>query len=181
MYKKIKLLREHFGLSESQISSLLNISSYKYKRFENGTLEIPIIIIVLLAIMYDLSIDELVFDRYSLSDILDSKSTEHFLRCSSEENFLRLEKNICEYCSAENCVLNYRTIKNVQNALNEKFSKNLFNIRTIKKLEILEISRLLNVSVEYYTNIEQGKFWPKIHEVIKLSQILLISIDEMFK
>ena len=36
MHQKIKGIRTSLGLSEKQVSEIINISCYKYKRFENN-------------------------------------------------------------------------------------------------------------------------------------------------
>ncbi len=82
MHSKIKEVRMQLGLSETQVSSLLNISSYKYRRYENGNLVLPVEILVLLSIMYDISIDLLVFDKYSFETILYKESIKKLLNIS---------------------------------------------------------------------------------------------------
>ena len=78
MGNRIKALREGTGLSETQISSLLNISSYKYKRVENGSLNLTVDVLVLLSIMYGVPMSFLTFDRYETDDISLNKFIEKY-------------------------------------------------------------------------------------------------------
>lgn len=59
MFIRIKNLREDADLTQSKISSYLNISQRAYSHYENGTREIPTEILIALADFYDVSIDYL--------------------------------------------------------------------------------------------------------------------------
>ena len=74
MHNKIKAIRIHLGLTYTQVSSLINISSYKYKRYENGTIELSSDILILLSLMYGVSLDHLIFSKFTVNEILSSPS-----------------------------------------------------------------------------------------------------------
>jgi transcriptional regulator with XRE-family HTH domain len=73
MYKRIKKLRKINNLKIEEISKLLNISSKLYIEYENGTVEIPIIIFSKLAKIYNTSIDFIVEETDEISP--NKKST----------------------------------------------------------------------------------------------------------
>lgn len=60
MCKNIKDFREERGLSQGEISKILNINRTVYNRYENGKRAIPIEILWQLADFYKISIDLLI-------------------------------------------------------------------------------------------------------------------------
>lgn len=59
MYKRIRDLREDNDIKQSTIASELGISQPQYQRYESGTRQIPVDILIRLAAIYDVSIDYL--------------------------------------------------------------------------------------------------------------------------
>ena len=59
MYKRIRDLREDNDIKQSTIASELGISQPQYQRYESGTRQIPVDILIHLAAIYDVSIDYL--------------------------------------------------------------------------------------------------------------------------
>ena len=59
MYKRIRDLREDNDIKQSTIASDLGISQPQYQRYESGTRQIPVDILIRLAAIYDVSIDYL--------------------------------------------------------------------------------------------------------------------------
>ena len=181
MHNKIKEIRMRLGLSEAQVSSLLNISSYKYRRYEDVSLTISVEVFVLLSIMYDVSIDFLVFDKFSINVILKEESVVKFLNVSPKERLAILESNMCKYCTF-NCVsINFRVVKNIIKRFLNNFSNNLYELRCLKSCEISEISSLLNIEVERYILLENGKAWPTVYELIEIGSVFSKSINDVLE
>ena len=181
MHSKIKEIRIRLGLSESQISSLLNISSYKYRRYEDGSLTISVEVLVLLSIMYDISIDLLVFDKFNINSIFKEESIIKLLNSSEEEKNAILKSNMSRNCNFDGVSINYRVVKNIIAEFLNRFSRNLYNWRCSKSFEISEISSLLHVDFDHYLNLEKGKVWPTVYELIEIVSIFSKSINEIFK
>lgn len=57
--ERIRNLREDNDLTQTKIASLLNISQRAYSHYETGTRDIPLIVLVQLADIYDCSVDYL--------------------------------------------------------------------------------------------------------------------------
>ena len=70
MNQKIKFLRETLGLTEKEISSFLNISSYKYTSFEKAMTVIPCDILILLSKIYGINIEMLIDSKFDNQDLL---------------------------------------------------------------------------------------------------------------
>ena len=181
MHSKIKEIRMRLGLSEAQVSSLLNISSYKYRRYEDGSLTISVEVLVLLSIMYGISIDLLVFDKFNVNVIFKEESIIKLLSVSEKERIVILESNMCKYCTFNCASINYRVVKNILACLLDKFSKNLYNLRSVKSFEVIEISSLLNVDIEHYQGLENGDMWPTVFELREIFYVYSKSINDMFE
>ena len=57
VYTKIKALRQENKLSQQQISEILEIQYQVYQRYENGTREIPLHLLIKLADFYGVTLD----------------------------------------------------------------------------------------------------------------------------
>ena len=57
VYTKIKALRQENKLSQQQISEILEIKYQVYQRYENGTREIPLHLLIKLADFYGVTLD----------------------------------------------------------------------------------------------------------------------------
>lgn len=60
MYKRIRDMREDSDKTQAQIAEILGIKQQQYSRYENGTDEIPLHYIIVLARYYNVSLDYLV-------------------------------------------------------------------------------------------------------------------------
>lgn len=58
-YPRIRDLREDHDLKQSAIAAMLNVTQTTYSKYEIGTSEIPIAILIQLARIYNTSIDYL--------------------------------------------------------------------------------------------------------------------------
>ncbi len=60
IYKRIRDMREDSDKTQAQIAEILGIKQQQYSRYENGTDEIPLHYIIVLARYYNVSLDYLV-------------------------------------------------------------------------------------------------------------------------
>ena len=58
-YPRIRDLREDHDLKQSALASILNVTQTTYSKYEIGTTEIPVYILIKLARLYNTSIDYL--------------------------------------------------------------------------------------------------------------------------
>jgi transcriptional regulator with XRE-family HTH domain len=56
---RIKNLRKEKGQTQKRIASVLGLSQRVYSDYENGTVRIPVRVLVCLAVYYDVSLDYL--------------------------------------------------------------------------------------------------------------------------
>ncbi len=60
LLENLKLLRKEKNLSQRDVAKALDIHFVNYNRYENGSHQIPLEILIKLADFYDISLDELV-------------------------------------------------------------------------------------------------------------------------
>jgi len=178
--KKISIIRNTLGLTESDISSVLNISSYKYRNFEKGTLEIPMEIVVLISLAYEIPICYLIFDKYSSKTILELDSIIRLKHQNRVAILDTIKNNICRVNSYNYNSINYSVIKNVLKNVLKFFSDNLIEIRKDKSIEAVELATMLSMPEKEYSRLEEGIKFPNIYTLFKLSECLDVSVDELF-
>lgn len=90
MFKRIRDLREDHDIKQVVLASELNISQPQYQRYESGTRDIPIHIIISLAQYYNVSVDYLLglTDSKVASDpaltASEKKALSYFSRLNTE-------------------------------------------------------------------------------------------------
>ena len=109
MNNKIRKLRTLVDLTETQLSSLLNMSSYKYKRCENGTMDFPIEAVILLSIIFQVPIDYLLYNKYSIEDVIKNSNVSD-LKLKSKQDVLR-DFQDKSYASSRRCTSARRTAR----------------------------------------------------------------------
>lgn len=96
MNQKIKFLREILGLSEKEISSFLNISSYKYISLEKTAMNIPFEIVLLLSRIYGINIEFFLDSRYDHSDLLFELSKQGLVENNKAFIIEKLKQNLLQ-------------------------------------------------------------------------------------
>ena len=177
---KLRELRIYLKLTETQISSLLNISSYKYKRFEKGELPIPVEIILLLSIMYNIPFDYIIYDKYDISDLIKTLIKNN---SSLEENTTPvkiIETNIIKNPYSTGTIINQKLIKSILCFYIENFSNNLIILRKNKNLEIQKAANKLSIDIEHYSALEKGVRWPSIFDIFKIANGFKVCPQDLF-
>lgn len=177
---KLRELRVYLKLSETQISSFLNISSYKYKRFEKGELPVPVEIILLLSIMYNIPFDYIIYDKYDISDLIKTLIKNNTLSKESATPLKILENNILKHPYSTGTVINQKMIKSILCFYIENFSNNLIILRKNKNLEIQKVADKLSIDLEHYSILEKGASWPNVFDVLKIAGYFNVRPQDLF-
>lgn len=175
MNQIIKFARETLCLTPNDISSLLNISSYKYSFFENGSTDIPCDILLLLSKIYGLNPDLFILNKYSTHDILFIFEQQDFL--SSSENILvKLRSNLLQNDKTK---LTYHSIKNVKKHLQENIVKFIKTFIKLHNFSLYEFTSVCNINKQNLSSIiSKGKFI-ETNELIKISNYTQTSIADI--
>lgn len=177
---KLRELRIYLKLTETQISSLLNISSYKYKRFEKGELPIPVEVILLLSIMYNIPFDYIICDKYDISDLIKTLIKNN---SSLEENTTPvkiIESNVIKNPYSTGTIINQKMIKSILCFYIENFSNNLIILRKNKNLEIQKVADKLSIDLEHYSALEKGVSWPSIFDIFRIASVFNVRPQDLF-
>lgn len=161
MHQKIKGIRTNLGLSEKQVSEIINISYYKYKRFENNTIPVEIETIILLSLMYNVPIDYIIRDKFSLDAVLRLEVIAYMKALDTNSMIPYLKRNLCFFGGNQFTEINYRAIKSIITHSKATFSKNLYRLRTDALIEVMEIASFLRITEEQYLRLEQGSTLPQ--------------------
>lgn len=180
LYNKINAIRTYLGFTEKQISSLLNISCYKYRRYEKGNFDISTEILLLLSIMYHIPIDYLFFSRYSVKAIKEHLDQSSFFNCPQNNRFHILERNLYEHSDISSSKINIKVIQNILNTHKAFLGTNLYNIRLNRRVELNELCNSLGISAKEYLMIENSSMFPSVSQLQIVSEVLEIEIYKLF-
>lgn len=175
MNQTIKFARETLCLTPNDISSLLNISSYKYSFFEKDSTDIPCDILLLLSKIYGLNPDLFILNKYSTHDILFIFEQQDFLS-SSETILEKLRSNLLQNDKTK---LTYHSIKNVKKYLQENIIKFIKTFIKLHNLSLYEFTSVCNINKQsLFSILSKGKFI-ETNELIKISNYTQIPIVDI--
>lgn len=176
MNQKIKLLRETLGLTEKEISSLLNISSYKYVSLEKVGTDIPCEIILLLSRLYNVDVELLINSSFNNEDLMSEISSENFHELPKDELFDVLKSNLLgEYTKT----LSYRAVKKIKDNIQLNIIKNLLSIMRENNLSKQEFSNVLEINVEKLDSLFTKKRFIDVDELIIISEKFNVLISDV--
>ncbi|MBR2431047.1 transcriptional regulator [bacterium] len=165
MNQKIKFARETLRLTPNDISSLLNISSYRYSFFEKVSTDIPCDILLLLSKIYGLNPDLFILNKYSTHDILFIFEQQNFF--SQSEN--TLEKLRFNLLQNDKVRLTYHSIKSEKKSLQDNIIRFIKTFIKVHNLSLDELALTCNINEQSLSSIlSKGKFI-ETDELIKIS------------
>ena len=179
MNKKIKYLREYYGLHESDISNLIFMNCYKYKRCEAGSMSFSSEEILLLSILFNVPYDYIVLDKYTINDI-NLRITQVII----PENFNIIQvmrSNLSNIAKINTDKINYSLKEKCVSVSKDRLGKTLNNIRMNKQLESFEVAHIIGICPSVYMQIEQGRYMPDILTLCMLSSLYNCTIDSLLK
>lgn len=175
--EKIKAIRILLGLTETQISSLLFISSYRYRRCEKNEDYITVDILFLLSIIYNIPLDYLLLSEYTISDIENCSNLIEIVILNGEKKIHLLGRNLCHFLN-ENKVT-FSSIKSFSDKLIKRIAENLKQAREERRLDIGEISALLSIDESTYMSYETGNVIITIGQLQKIADQLNVSVNDL--
>ena len=179
MNNKIKEVRLALELTEPEVSSLLNISSYKYKRFESNLFDIDTESLLLLSVAYGISMDYLISDLYTIEDIFRLQSMTEL--CKIKEKVLeKIDLNLCKAYNMNIEKSSYRTRRILVKKATIVFSKNLSKNRRENKMTVAEVAKRIGTDEKSYLCFENAKSVPIPMQLLLLSEIFKVTIQDFF-
>lgn len=173
MNQKIKFLRETLGLTEKEISSFLNISSYKYTSFEKAMTIIPCDILILLSKIYGINIELLIDSKFDNQDLLSELKSQGII---GEKNILeKLKRNLLQ----DNIKLTYRSVKKIKTNYQDNIIHFLKTQIYDSGKSVIEFSKYVNMNSQNLNSILQKKRFIELNELISISEKFKISVNDI--
>lgn len=173
MNQKIKFLRETLGLTEKEISSFLNISSYKYTSFEKAMTIIPCDILILLSKIYGINIELLIDSKFDNQDLLSELKSQGII---GGKNILdKLKQNLLQ----DNIKLTYRSVKKIKTNYQDNIIHFLKTLIYDSGKSVFEFSRYVNMNSQNLNSILQKKRFIELNELISISEKFKISVNDI--
>lgn len=174
MNQKIKFLREALGLTEKEISSFLNISSYKYVSFEKTATDIPCDILILLSKIYGINIELLLNSKYGTQDLLSELERYGLIE---ENNILdRLRQNLLQNNDTK---ITYRSIRKVKNGFQENIINSINRFIKDSGKSLFDFAKYIDIDKQGLDSILSKKRFIELHELMKISEKFKISVNDI--
>ena len=179
MNQKIKFIRQKLGLSEKEVSSFLNISSYKYSSYEKNDIPLPCEILLLLSKMYGINISLLIYDFFNEDDLTFELEQLGFTNTINKTEVLKkLRLNLFSNLSTSS---NYHSIRKIKHSFQcaivscIKESLRSFNLT---QQHLAASCNLDEIELNY---ILSCKKFITLSELMKITEFLQIPIDYITK
>ncbi len=173
MNQKIKFLREALGLTEKEISSFLNISSYKYSSFEKAPTDIPCDILILLSRIYAVNIEFLLNSKFDNQDLLSELKKQGL---TEEENILdRLRQNLLQ----NNTKMTYSSIRNVKNGFQQNIINFINNFIENNGISVIDFAKSVDIDKQSLKSILLKNRFIELDELKSISEKLNVSVSNI--
>lgn len=176
MNSKIKFIREKLNLTEKDVSSFLNISSYRYATFEKPGMDIPCEIILLLAKLYEINAEMIIDSKYTNEDILVELNNKNLLGNTTENLSYILKFNLL---GNDTSVLSYRSIKKAKSIIQQNIINYLLSMLKYNNLSKHELATVLKIDVEKLESLFMKKRFITIDELITISKSFDTAISDI--
>lgn len=174
MNQKIKFLREALGLTEKEISSFLNISSYKYSSFEKAPTDIPCDILILLSRIYAVNIEFLLNSKFDNQDLLSELKKQGL---TEEENILdRLRQNLLQN---NNTKITYSSIRNVKNGFQQNIINFINNFIENSAVSVTDFAKSVDIDKQNLKSILLKNRFIELDELKSISEKLNIPVSDI--
>lgn len=176
MNQKIKFLRETLGLTEKEISSFLNISSYKYVSFEKTATDIPCDILILISRIYGINIEFLLYSKFNDQDLLSELERQGLIE---ENNILdRLRQNLLQNNDTK---ITYRSIRKVKNGFQENIINSINELIKNSGMSLIDFAKYIDIDKQSLDSILSKKRFIELDELIGISEKFKISVNDIIK
>lgn len=173
MNQKIKFLRETLGLTEKEISSFLNISSYKYTSFEKTAADIPCDILILLSRIYGVNIELLIDSKFNNQDLLSELEKQGLIE--EKDAIEKLKLNLLQ----SNTKMTYHSIKKVKNDYQENIIHSLKKIIYNSRMSLIDFAKYIDMNSQILGLILQKKRFIELDELIGISEKFKVSVNDI--
>lgn len=179
IFKKIKAIRLMLGLSETQVSNIIYVSSYKYKHCEKDDAYISTEMLILLSVIYKTDLYKFLSEEYSANDLTNEEYLKNLKKSDSEQIEAVLKSNLCSDLKKERKNANSTTIDMLLKSKKKIIQNNLKRIRESRGQEISQMAELIGTDLRNYISMESRSKIPTPKQLIEFSQKLNIPLSEL--
>lgn len=176
MNQKLKFLRETLELTEKEISSFLNISSYKYISFEKTAVEIPCDMLILLSRIYGVDIKLLIDSGYNNQDLLTELTKQDIVEKSKEDILEHLQQNLFHNNDIK---VTYRSIRKVKTDIQNSIVNSIIAMIKNSDMSLLDFAISIDIDKQSLDSIISKKRFIELGELIKISKKFKVSINDI--
>lgn len=174
MNQKLKFIRETLGLTEKEISSFLNISSYKYVSFEKTATDIPCDIIILISRIYGVNIEFLLDSKYNEKDLFSELERQGLI---GEKSILdRLKQNLLQ---DNDIKITYRSIRKIKNDFQQNIINFINDLIKDSRMSLLDFAKYIDIDKQSLDSILSKKRFIELDELIGISEKFKISVNDI--
>lgn len=166
-------------LTEVQVSSVIYTSSYIYRLCEKDDSYVTTEILILLSVIYRVSLEHLLSDKYSKEDLTNDKYLRYLKGHGQESIIETLRNNLCLYLSEKRNKANSTTIDNVLKKAKNSFGEKISNYRRTNNLSLDEASEIFGVQKMIYQAFESGNLLPSVSQLRTIENKFNISISDL--
>lgn len=177
--EKIKAIRMLLGITEAQVSNMIFMNSYKYKRSESDVAYLSTENLILLSVIYKVPFEKFLFAKYSIEDLVNNEYLNSIKDLEKEQIEVILKNNLCSYFTPKRTKANSTTIDLIIKNEREKFRDNLKSIRERRRWNIYQMADLLGVDTMEYLSLENSSTMPKPVQLMELVEKLNISLSDL--
>ncbi len=176
MNQKIKFIRQTLNLSERDISSFLNISSYKYTFLEKADVNISCDFLLLISRVYGIRMQLLTDIGYNNHDLLTELEKQDFLQINKESLLNKLKQNLLQNTADK---ITYNSIKRVKKSIQQKIIDSILSVIEENNMSVRDFSLMVNMDKENIEAILSKKRFIETEEFIKVTNLCKIDIDSI--
>ena len=169
MNQKIKFLRETLGLTEKEISSFLNISSYKYTSFEKAMTIIPCDILII-------NIELLLDSKYNNEDLFSELKRQEIFFEDKSVILEKLRQNLFQNIDTK---ITYRSIRKVKNDFQQNIINSINKLIKSSRMSLIDFSKHIDIDNQSLDSILSKKRFIELYELMKISEKFKISVNDI--
>lgn len=177
--KKIKAVRELLGISETQVSNIIYVNSYKYKRSEGDVAYLTTEMLILLSIIYRVPFEKFLLDEYTVDDIISDKYLNSLKGLGKDQIEIILKDNLCLYFPKKRKKANSTTIDLIKKNERTGFHNSLKFIRENLNYEVSQMAKILEIETEEYIGLETRSILPNPTQLKEFLIKLNIKVSDL--
>lgn len=177
--EKIKAIRLLLGITETQVSNIIFMNSYKYKRSEKDIAYLSTENLVLLSLIYKVPLEKILFTEYSVEDIVNDEYLNSLKGLEKEQIEVVLKDNLSSYFVSKRNKTNSTTVDLIIKNERKIFRENLKRLRESRELDVPQMAELLGIDTVEYSRLENSSSLPKPYQLMEFIKKLEIQLTDL--